>query len=90
MGVTGYMYLFGINIPVTELLLLLSVVIIVYLVILEYEFRQIRNIVKKFDDEELILTKSIRELRDSVSELREVINVSGDIKKPNKQAVGRT
>jgi hypothetical protein len=69
-GITGYVYLFGINIPITELLLLLSTVIIVYLVILEFEFRQVKNITKKFDDEELILTKSIRELRDSVNDLR--------------------
>ncbi|MCK4429160.1 MAG: hypothetical protein KAU95_02200 [Candidatus Aenigmarchaeota archaeon] len=69
-GITGNVFLFGVNVPVTELLLILSAIIIVYLIILEYEFRQIRNIVKKFDDEELILTKSIRELRDAVSEMR--------------------
>lgn len=80
-GITGYVYLFGINIPITELLLLLSLVIIVYLAILEFEFRQIRKITKKFDDEELILTKSIRELRDSVSELRNTINVGRNIER---------
>ena len=46
-GITGYVYLFGINIPITELLLLLSAIIIVYLVILEFEFRQVKNITKK-------------------------------------------
>ena len=80
-GITGYVYLFGINIPITELLLLLSLVIIVYLAILEFEFRQIRKITKKFDDEELILTKSIRELRDSVGELRNTINVGRNIER---------
>ena len=68
--ITGNVFLFGINVPVTELLLLLSAVIIVYLVILEYEFRQIKVIAKKFDDEELILTKSIRELRDALEEIK--------------------
>ena len=82
-GITGYVYLFGINIPITELMLLLSLVIIVYLAILEFEFRQIRKITKKFDDEELILTKSIRELRDSVSELRNAINVGRNIERPD-------
>ena len=82
-GITGYVYLFGINIPITELLLLLSLVIIVYLAILEFEFRQIRKITKKFDDEELILTKSIRELRDSVGELRNAINVGRNIERPD-------
>lgn len=80
-SLTGYVYLFGINIPVTELLLLLSAVIIVYLVILEFEFRQVKNIAKKFDDEELILTKSIRELRDSVSDLRGTVSVKREVKR---------
>jgi len=78
MGITGYVYLFGVNLPVTELLLFLSAIITVYLVILEYEFREVRGILRKFDDEELILTKTIRELRDSVGELRNVSNMNAD------------
>ena len=78
MGITGYVYLFGVNLPVTELLLFLSTIITVYLVILEYEFREVRGILRKFDDEELILTKTIRELRDSVGELRNVSNMNAD------------
>ena len=78
MGITGYVYLFGVNLPVTELLLFLSAIITVYLVILEYEFREVRRILRKFDDEELILTKTIRELRDSVGELRNISNMNAD------------
>lgn len=78
MGITGYVYLFGVNLPVTELLLFLSAIITVYLVILEYEFREVRGILRKFDDEELILTKTIRELRDSVGELRNISNMNAD------------
>ncbi len=80
MGITGYVYLFGVNLPVTELLLFLSAIITVYLVILEYEFREVRGILRKFDDEELILTKTIRELRDSVGELRNISNMNADSK----------
>jgi len=80
MGITGYVYLFGVNLPVTELLLFLSAIITVYLVILEYEFREVRRILRKFDDEELILTKTIRELRDSVGELRNISNMNADSK----------
>ena len=78
MDLTGYVYLFGVNLPVTELLLFLSAIITVYLVILEYEFREVKGILRKFDDEELILTKNIRELRDSVGELRNISNISAD------------
>ncbi len=76
MDITGYVYLFGVNLPITELLLFLSAIITVYLVILEYEFREVKGILRKFDDEELILTKTIRELRDSVGELRNISNMN--------------
>ena len=76
MGITGYVYLFGVNLPITELLLFLSVIITVYLVILEYEFREVRGILRKFDDEELILTKTIRELRDAVGGLRNISSMN--------------
>ena len=81
MDLTGYVYLFGVNLPITELLLFLSAIITVYLLILEYEFREVRGILRKFDDEELILTKTIRELRDSVGELRNISNLSSEVKK---------
>ena len=81
MGITGYVYLFGVNLPITELLLFLSAIITVYLLILEYEFREVRGILRKFDDEELILTKTIRELRDTVGELRNVSNLGSEIEK---------
>ncbi len=81
MDITGDVYLFGVNLPVTELLLFLSAIITVYLLILEYEFREVRGILRKFDDEELILTKTIRELRDSVGELRNISNLGSEVKK---------
>ncbi|MCD6368138.1 MAG: hypothetical protein J7L45_03575 [Candidatus Aenigmarchaeota archaeon] len=64
------MYLFGLNIPILELLVIFSVVVVVYLIILEVEFRQLRKIIKKFDDEEFILSKEIRELRKQMEEFK--------------------
>lgn len=67
------MYIFGIDVPILELLVIFSTVVVVYLVILEFEFRQLRVITRKFDAEELQLSNELRELRKEVSNLREVI-----------------
>lgn len=65
------MYLFGIQVPLLELLVIFSIVVVVYLVVLEFEFRQQRKIVKKFDEEEVKLSHEIRELREAIDELKE-------------------
>lgn len=67
------MYVFGISVPILELLVIFCIVVVIYLVILEIEFRQLKAITKKFDDEEVLLSKEMRELRNEVSELKEVI-----------------
>ncbi len=67
------MYVFGISVPILELLVVFCIVVVVYLIILEIEFRQLKEITKKFDEEEVLLSKEMRELRSEVSELKEVI-----------------
>ena len=75
------MYIFGIDIPVLELLVLFSIVVVIYLIILEFEFRQLRTITRKFDEEEIQLSKAMRELKDEIASLREVMTVPKEIKK---------
>ena len=70
------MYIFGIYVPILELLVIFSVVVVVYLIILEFEFRQLRKITKKFDEEEIALGRAMRELRDEIGSLRNVIQTS--------------
>ena len=70
------MYIFGIDVPILELLVIFSTVVVVYLVILEFEFRQLRVITRKFDEEELQLSNEMRELRKEVANLREVIKTA--------------
>lgn len=67
------MYVFGISIPILELLVVFCIVVVIYLVILEIEFRQLKSITKKFDEEEVLLSREMRELRNEVAELKEVI-----------------
>jgi len=69
------MYIFGISVPILELLVVFCIVVVVYLVILEIEFRQLKAITKKFDEEEVMLSREMRELRNEVIELKEVIKM---------------
>ena len=75
------MFIFGIDVPILELLVIFSTVVVVYLVILEFEFRQLRVITRKFDQEELQLSNEMRELRKEIANLR---NAVGTIKGSGK------
>jgi len=68
------MYIFGVDIPILELLVILSTVVVIYLIILEFEFRQLRNITRKFDEEEVQLGVEMRELREEITRLRNVLS----------------
>ncbi len=70
------MYIFGIDVPILELLVIFSIVVVIYLIILEFEFRQLRKITKRFDEEEIALGRAMRELRDEISSLRNVIQTA--------------
>jgi predicted PurR-regulated permease PerM len=81
-GLTGNITLFGINIfgiALSQLVLLLCVVVLLFLFVLEAEFRQVRKLAKKMDEEELILTKELRELKDSVHDMGIVLKENFDI-----------
>jgi hypothetical protein len=68
------MYIFGIDVPILELLVIFSIVVVIYLVILEFEFRQLRTITRKFDQEEVQLSNEMRELRKEVANLKDVMH----------------
>ena len=70
------MFIFGIDVPILELLVIFSTVVVVYLVILEFEFRQLRVITRKFDEEELQLSNEMRELRKEIGNLREIVKTA--------------
>ncbi|MGC9310508.1 MAG: hypothetical protein ACP5E4_02160 [Candidatus Aenigmatarchaeota archaeon] len=63
----------GLVLQYPNILVLLLGAVVVYLFILELEFRQMAKIAAKMEGEENILTKSVRELREEVSELREAV-----------------
>ena len=63
------MYVFGFNVPILELLVVFSIVVVAYLILLEIEFRQLRKIAHKFEDEESELAKEIKLFREELNEL---------------------
>ncbi|NOQ56131.1 MAG: hypothetical protein GQ477_05000 [Nanohaloarchaea archaeon] len=67
------MYIFGISIDLLDFIALFFVILVTYIIILEYEFKQILGIVKKYDDEEMLLGKNIRELKEELKKLRDKI-----------------
>ena len=71
------MYVFGIDIPVLELLVIFSTVVVIYLVILELEFRQLRVISKKFENEEIQFSREMRELKDEIGQLKTIMKGTG-------------
>lgn len=76
------MYIFGVDVPLLELLVIFSIVVVIYLIILEIEFRQLRRIARAFDEEEVHLGKAMTELKEEISMLREIIESATSKKKP--------
>jgi len=65
------MYIFGVNIPILELLVVFCITVVIYLIILELQFRELkrilvelRKLVKKFAQEEEELEKTGDELEE--------------------------
>ena len=63
----------GVDVPVPELMVVFSIVVVLYLIIMEFEFRQLRVINRKVDEEETQLGREMRELKGEVTALKEVI-----------------
>jgi|TARA_B100002003_G_scaffold250575_1_gene290482 competence protein ComGC len=67
------MVLFANGFPVLELLMVFSIIVVIYLVFLEVELKQLRKVSKKFQEDEHDLVKELRLLREEISELKEII-----------------
>ncbi len=68
------MYVFGINVPILELLVILSTFVVIYLILLELEFRQIRKIEKHEDISESTLMTEVQEFRKEIQDLRSLVD----------------
>ncbi len=67
------MYVFGVNLPILELLVVLSLVVVLYLVLLELEFRQLRKIQEAEQSSESLLRTEIQDLKSEIQELKDIL-----------------
>lgn len=67
------MYVFGFNLPILELLVVLSLVVVLYLVLLELEFRQLRKIQEAEQNSESLLRTEIQDLKTEIQELKDIL-----------------
>lgn len=67
------MYVFGVNLPILELLVVLSLVVVLYLVLLELEFRQLRKIQESEQASESLLRTEIQDLKTEIQELKDIL-----------------
>ena len=67
------MYVFGADVNLLDFLTVFATVLVAYLIILEFEFRHVRTLTRKFDEEEIQLGRAMRELKDEVSSLKDAM-----------------
>lgn len=66
------MILYGIQVPILELLAILCLLVVIYLLVMEFEFRQQRKITQEFDEDEVKLSREVRDLREEIQELKDL------------------
>lgn len=67
------MDIFGISVDVLDVMFYFCIVTVAYFVILELEFRELRNITRNFDNEETQIEKEVRELKEEIATLTKII-----------------
>lgn len=67
------MELFGISLDLLDVIFFFCIVLVIYFILLELEFREIRNLTKTFDNEEMRFEKETRELKDEIAHLTNII-----------------
>jgi|GEM_PF-3403370 len=63
-------YVFGLNVPLLELLVIFAIAVVVYLVLLEVQFRKVVKIVNKLDVEEKEIEEERKFLERASSKLK--------------------
>ncbi|NOQ56132.1 MAG: hypothetical protein GQ477_05005 [Nanohaloarchaea archaeon] len=74
----------GIFFPIEEAIVITCIIIVLYLIVFRFEFKQLSVISKKMADEESELNKDIKELKEELNLFGGNINVSGAKAKETK------
>ena len=69
-------YVFGLNLPLLELLVVFAIGVLVYLVLLELQFRRVMRIVKRLDKEEKEIEGERRELEEETDKIGKLLKHS--------------
>ena len=63
-------YVFGLNVPLLELLVVFAIAVVIYLVLLEVQFRKVMRIVNRLDQEEKEIEEERKFLEKASSKLK--------------------
>jgi len=69
-------YVFGLNLPLLELLVVFAIGVLVYLVLLELQFRRIMRIVRRLDKEEKEIEGERKELEEETDKISTLLRRS--------------
>ncbi len=71
------MEIFGISVELLDVIFYFCVILVMYFILLEFEFREIRKLTQNFDNEEIQYEKEVRELKEDIARLTKIIESKG-------------
>jgi len=70
------MEIFGVTLDVLDVIFYFFIILVMYFILLEFEFREVRALTRNLDGEELQYEKDLRELKEEISRLTKIIESS--------------
>ena len=70
------MEIFGITMDILDIIFYFFIILVMYFILLEFEFREVRALTRNLDSEELEFEKDMRELKEEISRLTKMIESS--------------
>lgn len=67
------MEIFGITMDILDVIFYFFIILVMYFILLEIEFREVRALTRNLDTEELEFEKDMRELKEEISRLTKMI-----------------
>ena len=70
------MQIFGITMDILDVMFYFFIILVMYFILLEFEFREVRALTHNLDSEELEYEKDMRELKEEISRMTKMIESS--------------
>lgn len=71
------MEIFGISVELLDVIFYFCVILVMYFILLEFEFREIRKLTQGLDNEEIQYEKEVRELKEDIARLTKLVESKG-------------